>query len=423
MRPLAIGVDFGTSNTVIAVVDQEGRSAVLPVQTRAGAGSALPSMLCFRPNDRDRHGRPVSSAGADAMADYLARTGPARLVQSMKSFLGSRTFTDTRMFSQVYTLEDLIGTLLTHLYEATSAQGFVADAPLVAGRPIRFAGANPDDELAQARLTNAFELAGRAPDRFGLEPEAAAYAFARKVSGRHLVLVADFGGGTSDFSVVEVDAGGSQPKITPLAQTGIGIAGDRFDYQIVYHAVCPALGMGSVFRPEAKALPIPLWIYANFSSWHQLSVMNTRQNLRLIDDILKSADNRDAFEGLVHVIRNEEGFSLFQAVSRVKQALTSQETARLQFKAGPVEIDQVVTRSDFERWIAGDLDSIAMTTEQALTRANVRPADITRVFMTGGSSLVPAVREQFARRFGADKLVGGDEFSSVAQGLALMGVP
>jgi len=235
-------------------------------------------------------------------------------------------------------------------------------------------------------------------------------------------LVADLGGGTSDFSVVEVDATGDQPKIAPLAQTGIGIAGDRFDYQIVYNAVCPALGMGSQFRPETKLLPIPLWIYANFASWHQLSMMNTRQTLRQITDILRTAVDQRAFEGVVHVIRNEEGFTLFQAVSRVKQTLTVQDSARLTFKAGPIEIDRSVARAEFEQWMADDLARIAAVADEAVRRAGVTPADITRVFMTGGTALVPAVRELFARKFGADKLIGGDEFSSVAQGLALMGV-
>lgn len=421
MHPVSVGVDFGTSNTVIAVVDSHGRSNVLQVSSRSGAGPALPSILCFRPNESNPRDRPVSSAGADAVADYLSRTGPARLVQSLKSFLGSRTFTDTRIFSSTFTLDGLIGALLNHLYAATDARDLIGHAPLVAGRPIRFAGTSPDDDLAQTRLVAAFASAGKAPDRIGLEPEAAAYAFARRVSGHHLVLVADLGGGTSDFSVVRVDSSGKRPTITPLAQTGIGVAGDRFDYGIVYNAVCPALGKGSQFRPEAKALPIPLWIYANFSSWHQLSMMNNRQMLQRIMGILRTADDRQAFEGLVHVIRNEEGFSLFQAVSRVKQTLTSQASARLQFKAGPVEIDRIVTRDEFEQWIAEDLSGIGATMDEALAIAGVGSDQITRVFMTGGSALVPAVRELFARKFGVDKLVGGDEFSSVAQGLALMG--
>jgi hypothetical chaperone protein len=326
------------------------------------------------------------------------------------------------VFSQTYTLDALIGELLSHLYESAAARDPLADTPLVVGRPIQFAGASPDDALAQTRLVAAFEHAGPRPHQVRLEPEAAAYAFARRASGKHLVLVCDLGGGTSDFSIVEVDTNRQSPTIKPLAQTGIGIAGDRFDYGIVYNAVCPALGMGSMFQPETKTLPIPLWIYGNFSSWHQLSMMNNRQTLRLIADILQTAVDSQAFEGLVHVIRNEEGFSLFQAVSRVKQALTTASSARLAYAAGPVVIDRMITRKEFEAWIADDLARIATTADDAVEKAGISPKDITRVFMTGGSALVPAVRTLFAHKFGAEKLVGGDEFSSVAQGLALMGL-
>lgn len=422
MHPSSIGVDFGTSNTVIAIADATGQSSVLKVASRGASAAFLPSILCFLPNEHNARDKPRSSAGADAIADYLARVGPARLIQSMKSFLASRSFVDTRVFNHVYRLDELIGVLLGHLYAATESKAMLADVPLVVGRPIEFAGANPDDALAQERLLAAFEHAGPRPTRVGLEPEAAAYAFAKRANGKHLVFVVDMGGGTSDFSVVEIDADASPPRITPMAQTGIGIAGDRFDYDIVYNAVCPALGMGSEFRPETKLLPIPLWIYSNFSSWHQLSMMNTRQTLRQITDILRTAIDRDAFEGLVHVIRNEGGFSLFQAVSRVKQTLSEAESAKLSFQAGPVVVDRTISRQEFETWIADDLAKIAQTADAALNTAGVTPRDITRVFMTGGSALVPAVRKAFASKFSEEKLVGGDEFSSVAQGLALMGV-
>jgi hypothetical chaperone protein len=421
MHPVSVGVDFGTSNSVIALVDADRSAAVMSIASRAGPLGVLPSVLCFRPNEQNPRERAVSSAGADAIADYLARTGPARLVQSTKSFLGSRSFVDTQVFSHTYTLDMLIGTLLQHLYAAASAHPALQHCPLVIGRPINFAGAAPDDALAQTRLITAFEHAGPRPQQVRLEPEAAAYAFARRARGKHLILVADLGGGTSDFSVVQIDADGEIPQIAPLAQTGIGLAGDRFDHQIVYNAVCPPLGLGSQFQPESKLLPIPLWVYANFASWHQLSMMNNRQTLRHINDILRTAVDQHAFEGLVHVIRNEAGFSLFQAVSRVKQTLTADSSARLTFKAGPVEIDRTITRNEFEAWIADDLSKIAATADAAIQNAGATMNDITGVFMTGGTALVPAVRRIFACKFGADRLVGGDEFSSVAQGLAFMG--
>jgi hypothetical chaperone protein len=423
MQIISLGVDFGTSNTVIAAVDSSRHTHVLNIRSRLGASPTMPSILCFRPSERSRVDPPISSAGTDAIEDYLGRTGPARLVQSTKSFLGTRSFVDTRIFSQSFTLEQLIGTLLGHCYRTSNAREYLGHTPLVIGRPIKFAGSSPDDALAQSRLEAAFELAGSKPTGVGLEPEAAAYAFSRTARGKHVILVVDLGGGTSDFSIVELDADRSPPTIVPLAQTGVGIAGDRFDYAIVYNAVCPALGLGSSFRPESKELPIPLWIYSSFASWHQLSMMNTPQTLRYIAEIMQSARDAEAFEGLVHVIRNDEGFSLFQAISRVKQELSSQSSSRLLFKAGPITIDRVVHRTEFEEWIAPDLAEIVATADVCLESAGVRAADVTRVFTTGGTSLVPAVREAFARKFGADKLIGGDEFASVAQGLALMGCP
>ena len=126
MRPVSVGVDFGTSNTVIAVVDNDRQSSVMKVASRAGSAAFLPSILCFRPNETNPRDKPQSSAGADAIADYISRTGPARLIQSMKSFLGSRTFVDTRIFTHSYTLDELIGLLLSHLYQNAAAESLIA---------------------------------------------------------------------------------------------------------------------------------------------------------------------------------------------------------------------------------------------------------------------------------------------------------
>src|SRR5690554_6635740 len=189
MHPVSVGVDFGTSNTVIAVADGQRKATVVPVVSRGTSTAALPSILCFQPNSLNPRAVPGSSAGFEAIADYVGRSGPARLVQSMKSFLGSKGFVDTRIFSHSFTLEALIETLLKHLYDAASAHELLRQCPLIVGRPIQFAGATADDDLAQSRLMAAFEGAACKVHDVRLEPEAAAYAFARSARGHHRVLV------------------------------------------------------------------------------------------------------------------------------------------------------------------------------------------------------------------------------------------
>jgi hypothetical chaperone protein len=343
-------------------------------------------------------------------------------MQSMKSLLGSGSFVDTNVFGHTFTLEQLIARMLAHLFERTECdKDRLSTARLVVGRPVHFGGSTADDILATRRLTASFALAGRAPDDVRLEPDAAAYTFAHEHPGAHRVLVVDLGGGASNFSLVSVKNDGEHIEIESLAQTGIGIAGDRFDYAIVQNAVCPALGMGTTFRRERKPLPVPRWLYANFASWHQLAHMNNHQTVRLLGEILRTAENPTAIEALLHVVRNEDGFSLYQSVSQVKHTLSHSDRARLRFKAGPVEIDRVVTRDEFESWIIAELVQIETTAMRALKAAGINPPEITHVYLTGGSSRMPAVRDMFAHRFGAEKLVWGDALTSIAQGLAVMG--
>jgi hypothetical chaperone protein len=125
---------------------------------------------------------------------------------------------------------------------------------------------------------------------------------------------------------------------------------------------------------------------------------------------------------LIDVIEMNRGLACFQAVSKAKAALSSQETADLSIDLGKVEVHETLKRSAFEDWIAPDLAQISQTVESLLQQADMTPARIDRVFMTGGSSLIPAVRKIFTDKFGTDQVVSGDEFGSVAQGLALLGL-
>lgn len=264
-----------------------------------------------------------------------------------------------------------------------------------------------------------FALLGR-PVHYVYEPLGAAYSFASRLNDSAILLVADFGSGTSDFSVVRVEAKGSARRGVPLGSAGIGIAGNRFDYRITDQLVLPLLGKGGGYRSFDKKLDIPAGHFADFSDWSRLSLMRNRRTLEELARLQKSAVDPAAIERLIAVIENELGYALYENVGRLKRALSADTQAGFRFEGPGVSIEADVRRADSERWIAPDLARIADTVDRALARAGIADGQIDHVFLTGGSSLIPAVSRLFEERFGAQRIASGNELTSIAHGLALM---
>ena len=153
--------------------------------------------------------------------------------------------------------------------------------------------------------------------------------------------------------------------------------------------------------------------------WHELSLINTRKTRRMLEEIARTAEAADEVEALLALIEEERGFALYRAVEAAKLGLSGADETRLRFTLGPVEIDAKVTRADFEQWIAPELAEISACVDKLLEETGTAPEKVDRVFLTGGSSFIPAVRNLFAARFGVEKLAGGGELTSVATGLAL----
>ena len=199
-----------------------------------------------------------------------------RFLQSLKTHLSSRAFQETRLFGKLFRLEDLIGVFLSDLTTGLSGHDTL---PLVSGRPVVFAGERPDEELAVGRLKGSYGKAGMNQVDFAYEPLGAAYWYARDLKTPQTMLVADFGGGTSDFSVIRFEGPKGARTARPLGHSGIGIAGDTFDYRIIEHAVSPALGKGTDYRSFGKLLPVPAHYHAAFAQWHKLSLMKSRETM------------------------------------------------------------------------------------------------------------------------------------------------
>jgi len=406
----AIGIDFGTTNSVVARLRPDGTAVTLAHPT----GAVFRSVLCFWAAAGGRVGH---AAGPGAIEAYLDTPFESRLVMSMKSYLAQRSFTETRIFGASRTLEALIALFLRALLEPF--RDTIGGARIVVGRPVRFVGDAADHALGEARLRAAFAAAGLPDVAIGLEPAGAGYRFAQRLERPATVLVADFGGGTSDFSLLRFDPGPPR-RVTPLGHAGVGVAGDAFDYRIIDRVVSPLLGKGDSYTVMGKPLPVPPSWYANFARWHLLSLMRGPKTLRDIADVARTAEHPDRLLSLIRLIEDEAGYALYRAVSTAKAALSQAESTVLDFRHAGFQLRSEIRRADFERWIAPELARIGHAVDAALADAALPAEQVDRVFLTGGSSLVPAVRRLFEDRFGVERVVAGGEFVSVAEGLALM---
>ena len=422
----AVGFDFGTTNSSVALVTEGGGVRLASFPSFGNEVESFRSVLYLEQMKTGAGPRKAHAlTGPAAIERYLEAEEKGRLVQSLKSHLASRTLTGTEVFGRRYKVEDLIARMVGDLRKHAAQQ---LERPMryaMVGRPVRFVGSESveDDEFAVGRLREAFAAAGFERVDFEMEPVAAACAYEATLDHDELILIGDFGGGTSDFSLLKVGAGvrrrGRRAEDL-LGNSGVGLAGDAFDARIVRKLVSPALGSDGEARSLGKLLPaVPAWIYANLERWHYLSFLRTN-NVR---EILKSARLRalepEKIEALITLIEEDLGFQLHQAVQRVKFELSRGERAEFHFRDGSMDLRVAVTRQEFETWIASDLQVIEEAIDRLMTGAGVEAGAVDRVFLTGGSSFVPAVRRIFERRFGRERIRSGNEFTSVAHGLAL----
>jgi hypothetical chaperone protein len=417
-----IGVDFGTTNTIVSLCNNAGTTRTLQFPSAQGPASTFRSILCYVADDDHTGSQPRVYCGPAAIAAFLQNGEDARLIQSIKTFLSSRSFAKSTIHGREYTLEKIVADFLCGLVKAGKwpGQGVNFGDEITVGRPVKFAGSDgpAGDALAEQRLRAAFAAAGFPKINLALEPEAAAYFFARRLEKPATVLVADFGGGTSDFSIVQFDPRSGTTRA--LAHAGVGIAGDTLDFRIIDNVVAPAFGKGSRFRPENQWLEVPKWIYFEFEHWHRLSFLKRPAVLRELQKIEAVSDSPEKIKSLRLFLEHELGFHLYQAVNQCKAALSVSATATLDFSHAPIDLHCTVQRSDFEQWIEPDVSAIDAACGDALAQANLSAPDISVVFMTGGTSFVPMIRRCFESRFGAAKIVAGDEFVSVGSGLALL---
>jgi hypothetical chaperone protein len=413
--PPVLGLDFGTTNTVAALA-HAGRATLLPLESPDGPDPVFRSALCFW----EEEARVAVEAGPWAIAEYLAFPEGSRFLQSFKSVAASPAFEHATVFERRYRFEDLGRAFLRKLAERSNAALGPGAARVVVGRPVTFAGSNPDEALARKRYDAVFAALG-ADVHYVYEPLAAAYGFAAGLAEPATVLVADFGGGTSDFSLVRIEAPGAPHRCRPLAHAGVGIAGDRFDSRLLEKLVLPRLGKGGLYRSFDKLLEIPGGWFTDVADWSRLALLRNRRTLAELSALQRAAVDPAPIGRMIAIIEQELGYRLYEAVGQAKRDLSARQSTHFRFTSPDVSIEAPVTRAEFEQWIAPDIAEIEAAVDRVLAAAGLVTESVDRVFLTGGSSRIPRIRRLVDARFGPARIATGNELTSIAHGLALVG--
>ncbi|TIT33245.1 MAG: Hsp70 family protein [Mesorhizobium sp.] len=405
------GIDFGTSNSTVGVI-RNGKARLVPLE---GEQPTLPSAVFF--NFEDGH----TYFGRRAIGDYTDSI-EGRLMRSLKSVLGSslaheKTRIKTRQIGFIDIIGLFIGHLKTRLEEDT---GSVVES-VVLGRPVQFVD---DDAQADAKAQGELEKAARAQGfkhiAFQFEPIAAALDYEQKVTREELALIIDMGGGTSDFSIVRVSperARSTDRKDDILASRGIHIGGTDFDRLLSIAHVMPQLGYLSATKDGKRNLPASYFI--DLATWQRINLVYTAKAMTHLRQIRYEAVRADLVDRFIHIVEHRYGHALAALVERAKIELTDRSSAEVAVKLPDAAFAAGITRDGLEATIARDIERVTETVGQTIRDAQVKPSDITAVFLTGGSTAIPLARREILSLVPQASVIDGDMFGSVGLGLAL----
>jgi hypothetical chaperone protein len=418
----SLGIDFGTSNTVLAMADPTGRVETVTFGADETRSFIFETALCFWEEFDAGRRRVHKEGGPWALAQFLLGEGADRLIRSFKTFAADAGFSSTQIFGAAYTFETLLGAFLDTLLGHAGLDPSDRYANIIVGRPLKFAGARPDEALALRRYGAAFDTTlPAARKHYVFEPVGAAFYYAQRLEADATVLVADFGGGTSDMSVLRFRRVSGVVSADPLGHAGIGIGGDTLDFRLIDHLVSPRLGKGGEYVEFGKRLPVPSHYYTRFAHWNQLALFQYSSDFRDLKTIARMAKEGSELQDFVALIESNHAMRLYDSVSRAKKELSLETETEFRFEVDDIRINGRITRAQFEHWIGAELAKLDQTVTAALTDAGLSAQDIDAVFLTGGTSLVPAIQALFIERFGAQKIHSSDQFASIAAGLALIG--
>ncbi len=417
MSKFLYGIDFGTTNSALSIYDEEKKTIIKTI--------TVPSLLYFH----QEYGADEALnyvVGKNAIAAYLNDGMKGRFIKSIKQILSRSSFIETRIHNKRYNASDLVALILKDLKaKADKITGYDCKKAVI-GRPVFFDDDSTlKDTLAQTRLTKAATIAGFSDVRFQFEPIGAAFAYEKTISKIEKVLVADLGGGTTDFTFLVLDpanAGNKDRRSDMIASGGIYIGGDSFDSAFMWDKGTPYFGKNTLYEATpGKILTVPISLFANICSWDKMNFFNGLRIQKDLENYYHYSKNDRKFKNLITLIDNNLGYSIFQSIEKTKIELSDLPVSQFTYNNMGIEINEEISRPQYDAVIEKDIRKISTYLDEFMLKNNIVPEDIDSLFLTGGTSLVGGIQQLFKTKFPHIPVNSGDNFTSVAKGLAYSG--
>ena len=404
-------IDFGTTNSVAGINYNNEINMINLDKNKLETRSVL--FYSF-----EDHSFYIGSDAFDEINDGVN----GRYLQSLKSFLGSEEDIEIILGTKSYLIEDLISIILKRFKNKMESQINTEIQNVVLGRPVRFNDFDKAlDKKAENRLKNAALKAGFKEIVFQYEPIAGALSYEEKVQKEEIILVVDIGGGTTDYSIIKVDKNNNKIDRSEdiLSNHGIYVGGNSFDSSIIKNYISPFLGKGSLYKSLNKDTEVPSLFYHDLSQWHLFQKLINQKTINKLKELIPKSHEKEKIKRLLELIQDNLFFDFSNIIMNGKMDLSSNQTTVMNMDIFSDPFLLNLSQESFNQTIYNDIQEIDLALHETIKLANTSFEKIDKVFLTGGSTLVPEVKALYEKYFTKEKIVHTDVFTSVGYGLTL----
>jgi hypothetical chaperone protein len=408
-------IDFGTSNSLINFISDSNE--VTPIPMEEGNTYILRSLI-FTMDQGNWF------FGDRAIKEYTEHDGEGRFLRSLKKFLAEPNYKGTDIHNKKYLIEDMIAIFLREMKRRADIFTGINVENVIMGRPAKYSLTPEYDQLAEDRMRKACELAGFKNIHFCPEPLAAGLDFDKNNSQKKIVLIADFGGGTSDFTLMQLHKGQySQEDI--LGLSGVYTAGDSLDGEMMLKFISPHFGAKFNFKlpMNNQTLSFPRALLKKICSPAHITHLREKETwnyLKAIHPFAKDEKSKRELSQLFALVEWQLGYAIFQKIEESKIAICSKEIDPHLFSFSHVDIDikEEIDKTIYAEAMTNVVDKIISAMMEVFTQTGINPDQVDEVVLTGGTAQFTQIQNRLIEIFGKEKLIEHDIYQSVVGGLS-----